>query len=562
MLRRTLALVLLATLAAHAAAQRSADASIGVWPFLVGDVDSFQNEIIAKAKSTGLDTIYMHVWRTTGSQRGELRIRDEPGTWDSRNGRVLPRITLSQFIDKAHAAGIQVVGVVQIFRSPGPLPNDLAHQKFMVEKVLRYLVHSYRPRGDRVWKLDGIAFDFIRWFGGNHDASLVNRFIDAARKEVGAMPLHAFVIAGAFALDGSTYDNRFRTYAGMVSYLTRNFGQNWEDLARRLEVLMPMAYTASGHVYGTNTRLMEGYLNAVGRYGRQAIRNVRSECRLVPAIRTWNSTGQTTTPATIEACARGALRGSADGFMAFRYFTARPHAKWFQSLAKFAQPGPDLPIAALSGSASGVQVTTDTTGSRHASFGTRLLTTRFDIDGDGEFETGPKSVGSNKWILPGTGNRVVGMEVRDPAGNYARTAISVGVPPILTPTAATLSASRGGTVAMRLFPGQSVIGSYYFVLGTLSGATPGTPLGKGVTLPINFDAFTGLGLGRVNQVPFRSFFGTISFFGFSNPTLRMPAGLLPASLVGATMHFAALDLAPATLTPRYASNPVEVRITR
>ena len=546
--------------AQSALAQSSRNSSIGVWPFLVGNIDSDVDNIIATSKAAGLDTLYIHCWRTTGSQNGELRIRDEAGTWNSAWGRKSGLVTLSRMIDKAHTAGLQVVGVVQVFRDGGPFPSDRAHQTHMIERVLRYLVHSYDGRGRRVYALDGIAFDYIRWFGGQNSPAEVNRFLRDARAEVGTMPLHAFVIAGASAMDGNSYNNTFRSYAQARSYLSQNYGQDWESMAKVLDVLMPMAYTANGHVYGTNTAWMEGFVNVVARYGRQAIQNAGTSCALVPAIRTWNSTGQSTTPATIDACFRGALRGGADGTMAFRYYTAKPHPTWFTALGRWCAAGPDLPIARLSTSTSGLTVAVQTGTSSSARYAASQLRVRLDADGDGSFESTSASLGTAMRTLPGAGARVVSARIEDPSGAYAIGRVEVGVPPFFTPTTAQISAASGGTVFMRLNPGVSEAGRYYALFVTLSGTKPGAAFERGVTLPINIDYLTIVASGLLNQGPFVSWFGAVNGFGFANPSMTMPAGLLPTAWIGQTMHVAALDLDPATLTPRYASNAIAIKI--
>ena len=159
----------------------SADASIGVWPWLVGNIDVYQDEIVGRAKSTGLDTIYVSLWRTTGRNTGSLHIVDEARTWQIADGRLLPRVTLSTFLRKAHAAGIQVVGVVKVFEST-VAASDYVHQDHIIRKVIRYLVHRYDAQGQPIYPLDGIALDYIRWFGGNHTTREVNRFLDETRE--------------------------------------------------------------------------------------------------------------------------------------------------------------------------------------------------------------------------------------------------------------------------------------------------------------------------------------------------------------------------------------------
>lgn len=543
------------------AQQKSLESSFGVWPFLVSsNIDSYQNELIAKAKSTGLDVIYMHVFSVRGSQKGVLRIKDEAKAWNSAWGKVESRISLAGFIDKAHKAGVQVVGVVQVFDSPSVLPSDRSHQKYMTDKVLRYLVHSRDGSGKPIYALDGIAFDYIRWFGGKHDPSEINRFLDAARKEMGTMPIHAYVVAGAYALDGSTYDAKFRSYSGLRSYLNTNYGQDWEAMAKRIDVLMPMAYTANGHVYKNDTTKMQAYLTAVASYARLAVTRVGSKCRVIPAIRTWNSTGETTTKVTVTACAKGAMLGGADGYMAFRYFTARSHQDWFQALANYAQPGLDLPIARLSATTTSSQVSVDPLASTHSKYSSSQLWTVYDLDGDGSFEAGPYPLGKRKLALPGSGARIVSLKVVDPKGKTDVARLRVSPPMTFTPALSSITAAKGGKVTWTLNQGLAAGGRPYLVLGTLSGTSPGFPITGGPTLPINIDLFTYLGLSTLNQAPFVRFFGKLSIFGQAWPELSMPPGLIPLSLVGKKMHFTTALFKADFSAIEASTNAVEVLI--
>ncbi|MCB9872203.1 MAG: hypothetical protein H6837_20280, partial [Planctomycetes bacterium] len=557
--RGALALFLLLSLAGSILGQRSADAAIGVWPWLVGNIDSYQDEIIDQAKRTGLDTIYMHVWKTTGSKTGELHIVDEAGSWNAAHGRLVPQITLGTFVAKAHRAGLQVVGVVQVFGDPAPYPSDLGHQDFMVETVLRYLVHSYHPNGQRVYPLDGIALDYIRWFGGSNSPALVNRFLDAMRAEVGPMPIHAFVIAGAYAIDGASYDNKFRTYAETLSYLSTNYGQNWEQMAARIDCLMPMAYTANGHVYGSNLALMEGYLRQVGLYARTAVTNAAHRCRILPAIRTWDSTGETTTQATVEACCRGALRGGADGFMAFRYFTARGKTSWFTGLANYSEAGPDLPVAAFGLVQSGVQAYLDASASQHAKYPAAQLQASVDLDGDGSFEGGPYGLSSRQVVLPNLEPAIVSILVRDPAGRTAVASVRFAPAPVLTPTTATVSAQAGGEVAMRLLPGPAFGGQSYVVFTAFSGPLPGTPLG-GIRVPLNVDPLTTLAYLGINGPMFPRFAGAFDFLGTASPKFVLPPNVVPGPFIGMKLHFAAVGVDRTSGAPLFASNLTVVTI--
>jgi hypothetical protein len=538
----------------------SKDSAMGVWPWLFGNIDTYTDEIISKTVNAGLDTIYISVWSTTGSKTGTLRIYDEVGNWDRKNGIISPRVHLKTFVQKAHKAHLQVIGVITVFNRKGPFPSDRGHQDFLANTLLRYLFNSFDYQGKPVYGLDGLALDYIRWFGGNHNPTEINRFLDLARKEIGPRQLHAFLIAGAYALDAGSYNNTFRSYSQTISYLSKNYGQNWEDMAKRLDCMLPMTYTANGHVYGTNLKYMEGYVEVAARYAMTAVNKVRSACRVMPAIRTWNSGSQTTTRATVEACARGAMKGGADGYMAFRYFTARSHADWFQGLARYAKKGADLPIADLNGRTVAMIAQTDSSGSGHATLPPSQLFARYDLDGDGQFETNFSSPGSKTWILKSPRKRTVHLEIRDSAGHIAVAALELGGAATLTPTQASLSASKGGTVRMTYGPGIQFAGSFYLTFIGMSGTTPGTPFANSVMLPLNLDLLSTQAMGLINQAPFLSFFSKVGFFGFSTPTLMIPAKILPPSFVGKSLHMAVLDLGAPHFGARFASNPVQVRI--
>lgn len=552
---RHLALALLLTGSSLLAQAPAKDTSIGVWPWLVGNIDSRTTSIINQCRATGLDTIYLHLWRTTGSSRGTLYMRDEAGTFAAPGAAVNGLVTLSSFIRAAHNAGLQVIGVVHAFKDKGPYPDDLSHQDFLLKKILRYLVHSYDAQGKPLYPLDGIALDYIRWFGGNHSPTYVNRFIDDMRQEVGPMPIHAFVIAGAYAVDGGSYDNNFRSYSNFTSYVSTNFGQNWEQLATRLDCLLPMAYTANGHVYGNNLTLMEGYLRQVGRLARTAVQNARATCRIAPAVRMWNDSSGTTTQQTLEASCRGALNGGADGFMGFRFFTASGKSSWWTGMQKYCQSGSDRPIARLSYQ-NGVL---DSSASFHQKFASAQLRVRYDLDGDGSFETANLSPGRHQLQLPGFGARVVSVEVTDPDGHRAIARHRVELPTTLTPALHTVSASQGGKAVFLLDPGQSHAGDKYVVFCSLSGSNPGTPLGA-LQVPLVADNLTLVAYSAVNTPLFTNFAGKLNIFGRAAPTFDLPKGVVPFTWVGARVFMAAVVVDQTTGTPELASNPVQVQI--
>ncbi|PIE24411.1 MAG: hypothetical protein CSA62_03795 [Planctomycetota bacterium] len=540
-LSRHLPLLFLLLLAYPVAGQtsRSIATSMGVWPFLIGQVDPQADRIIQQCKNAGLDTIYLHVWSTRGSRRGRLRMRDEAGTWNRSFGAPENQVTVSSFISKAHRAGLQVVAVVQCY-DKSALPNNAAHNRFLTQTLLRYLVHSYKQDGSRHYPFDGICFDYVRWFGGNHTSSEVDAFLDAARKEVGPLPLHAYVIAGGYVFDGPVYNANFNSYQHVRSYLIRNHGQDWESMARKIDVLLPMAYTANGHIYGSNTGHMQAYLKTVSSYARQAVNRAGSKCRIAPAIRLWNDSRGTTTRATVEACASGALLGGADGFSGFRWGTAQNQSSWWAGMAKHSQAGPDLPIAAWSTSLSGRNLLVDSRASRSSVYSQAQLTARYDLDGDGVFELGPFPLGSRTLALPGVGPRTVRLELRDPRGGRDLVARRLSVPGNLTPFTQNISASKGGNASWNYAAGFGAGRQLYLTLITLSGSSPGTLLPDQRRIPINFDGLSYLGLLTPNSPPFVRFIGNTNLFGGANPAFIAAPKLLPSTLVGTKLHVACL----------------------
>jgi hypothetical protein len=120
-----------------------------------------------------------------------------------------------------------------------------------------------------------------------------------------------------------------------------------------------------------------------------------------------------------------------------------------------------------------------------------------------------------------------------------------------------LSAAAGGTAGLSLDAGGEFAGRSYFILGSLSGADPGTPFpGTGVTLPLNWDFFSNLVYATANTPSFADFHGVLDGDGRAN-ALFDTMGPLPPGAAGAHIHFAYLLYDPID----FASNPVELEIT-
>jgi hypothetical protein len=176
-------------------------------------------------------------------------------------------------------------------------------------------------------------------------------------------------------------------------------------------------------------------------------------------------------------------------------------------------------------------------------------------------------------------NRILGAEAGGSAGFAQRLAfdgstLAVDVRPDLSslPAVATfdttalgsalqawpaqLSLASGGTQAMTLAGGGAVAGQGFFVLGSLSGTSPGIMLGS-VLLPLNPDAY--LSLTTKLGAPIAPPLGTLGDFGQASAAFTLPAGLSPA-LVGATVHHAYLALDFAPLQFLLASNAVSLTL--
>jgi hypothetical protein len=90
----------------------------------------------------------------------------------------------------------------------------------------------------------------------------------------------------------------------------------------------------------------------------------------------------------------------------------------------------------------------------------------------------------------------------------------------------------------------------YLLLGSQSGALPGTPAG-GVTLPLNVDPYLLHTLANPNQPPLTGSFGTLDANGRGSAVLTLPPGV--PSLPNTTVHHAFLVFGLAT-GPVFASN--------
>ena len=539
-----------------APAQKSNDSAMGLWPWLVKNVNKDIPKIVADTKNAGLDTIYVSVFRVKGRMWGSLPVEDESGLWNKSWGTVKPYVKLSTLISRAHAAGLQVVGVMSCF-VPGKVPpTDTAHQRYLVEKVIGYFFDHFRPDGTPWYDLDGICLDYVRFGSGYRRPSKpVNDFLDRIKARYPWLPLHAYVIANLYSYDGPVYNNSFRSYSAVVKMISETFGQNYEQMASRLDVILPMAYIANGGVYGSNKTYMKGYVRTVASYVRRAMTIGGSpSTKVIVAIQTYGKADS----GTVKASASGALAGGAHGFMPFRYYTCKP--AWLSVLKSYAVPGPNRPVAGLAFSAQGQTMLLDPTLSHDGQDPASKLTLRFDWDGDGRLDTSLLKMGAIQRLAPSPGNRTIAMQVTDSEGLTAWTRRKIYVPHSLTLSFSMLSASQGGRILFPCHAGPAGPGLFYLTLGSATGTGPGISLGGGVQVPLVYDSMTYFTLLLGGSSLFPGSMGYIPSSGKISPAFAPGKGVLPPSLAGSKLFFALAFFSPGNFQPQGATNPVTLYI--
>jgi photosystem II stability/assembly factor-like uncharacterized protein len=123
----------------------------------------------------------------------------------------------------------------------------------------------------------------------------------------------------------------------------------------------------------------------------------------------------------------------------------------------------------------------------------------------------------------------------------------------------TVSLASGGTQALDLAWGPEGVGATYWVVGSVSGTSPGTTV-AGLHVPLNFDFYFQLALIQPNQVPLVASLATLDAAGQGAAAFVVPLGVDPA-FVGVTFHhaYAVFQTSPA-LAVLGASNAVAVTI--
>ncbi len=543
---------------ARAKSGKSNNTSFGLWPWLVGNVNSRIPAIVANTKAIGMDAIYVSVFSVRGRKWGMLPIEDESGKWKKSWGYVKPYLKLSLLIEKAHSAGLQVIGVMSCF-VPGKVdPTDISHQRYLVENVIGYFFDHFKSNGKPYYELDGMCLDYVRYGSGYHRPSKpVNDFLDRIKARYPWLPLHAYIIANAYSYDGPVYNNNFRSYSSVIKIISNTFGQNYEEMAKRLDVMLPMAYISNGGVYGYNKAYMKGYVRCVASYVRKAtVRGGSPSTKVVVAIKTYG----TADPGSVEASCSGALEGGADGFDAFRYFTCK--SSLYPYMSKYAIPGTNFPIISILDGTDGQSFVMDPRGSRDGQDPPSKLLLRYDFNGDGVFDTKYLPMGVHYGLSPYPGTRIVTAEVKDTEGNWARTRREIFVGNSLSVSFPFLSVSNGGRISMPCKAGKGAGGAFYITFATLSGTKPGLRLPGGITVPINYDSMTTACLGLANSSVLPAWIGYLPPSGNVSPGFNPGPGQIPPAMAGHEIHFALGFFDPTTFFSIGATNPARLFLVK
>ncbi|MBK9384899.1 MAG: hypothetical protein IPN34_08800 [Planctomycetes bacterium] len=555
-LRAFLAAAVVPCLAAELPGQSpSLRASVGVWPWLTStNLDTDAPNIVAKAVAEDLDEIYIHVYSSTAIGAGDLRIVDEAGSWNPTWGALRPLVTLSRFTALAHAQNLRVYAVLNCFYETTPTPDSVAHRDYLAFDVIDYLLNSFDAQGRDVYGLDGIALDRVRYYSGPRTHHNVTDFLTKVRSVAGAKEVHAFVPANAYVMDGPTYDARFNSYAQAMATIENDFGLHYPTVAPLLDVMLPMAYTSDGHVYGSNYTNMEAYVGICARYLQLAAQNGGSpQTQIVPAIRAWNDSSGTTTPASITASVRGALRNGGVGFNVFRYYTSVNQPTWWAAMAPYIAPRSNAPAARMQARFDGLTLEADLSTSTDLDEPLANLRFRLDLGANGSFDTASTAQPRPFVLFDAPTNVTVAAEVADSTGLVDTVQARVAAAQPLSLSQAWLFAGAGGAIDLRFRGGRGASGHFGLFLLSASGYAPGTPIG-GLPLPLNWDPLTELALVFANTPPFTGFFAPLGANGEATARLALPAGAIPPAMIGLRIHSAVLGLEGATLSPRFVSN--------
>ena len=151
---------------------------------------------------------------------------------------------------------------------------------------------------------------------------------------------------------------------------------------------------------------------------------------------------------------------------------------------------------------------------------------------------------------------VLGARGDDDQGSNAGAAYLLDVEP-LSASVSTISLAAGGLQTLALDAGRDHANDLYWVFGSVTGTTPGIPIGGGFVVPLNFDAYFQISLSSPNMVPLLFSFAGLNGVGHAEAGFLIPAGFAPG-LAGLTANHAFVALDPISFAPTFVSNAVGV----
>jgi hypothetical protein len=127
----------------------------------------------------------------------------------------------------------------------------------------------------------------------------------------------------------------------------------------------------------------------------------------------------------------------------------------------------------------------------------------------------------------------------------------------LTSDSHAISLRSGGAQILRLQANPDDAGKAFHILGSLSGTTPGVPIGGGLVLPLNLDPYLWLTAAHPDLAPVSPSVGWLDASSHAAAAFILPRGL-PASLAGTTLHHAFVRFGPEI---EFVSNAVPLLLT-
>ena len=124
---------------------------------------------------------------------------------------------------------------------------------------------------------------------------------------------------------------------------------------------------------------------------------------------------------------------------------------------------------------------------------------------------------------------------------------------------ASISIGAGGAQTLDLGAGIGTVGDDYWILGSVSGTSPGTTA-FGVTLPLNFDFYLLYTITHPSTGLIANQTGVLDGFGEAQAVFTVPGGLVDPSLVGAVVNHAFVRYDSATFAVLGVSNAVGVEL--